>query len=183
MMVGVPLQGRAPDRVRLIGGQIGWCVECGRVNLPQVPQQPLLRHALGNPPHAALLHAAKKGVGFLDRFLVTRLFGFLQLRSEPRAHAGEEPAAFNRLVRLCLLRCLVVTLESIGANGNQVNVHHYFGRRMARGVCGIATGTAGLPACSHAPVIAATTAAIESFRRRSSVGSVPFANASKYASS
>jgi len=50
---------------------------------------------------------------------------------------------------------------------------------MRRGVRAGSTGIAGLPACSHAPVMIDATAVIDSLSRRSSVVSVPLANASK----
>ncbi len=54
-------------------------VQRRRVDLAQVPQQPLLGDALGDPAHAALLHAAEKGLRLFDRLLVPRALGVLQL--------------------------------------------------------------------------------------------------------
>jgi hypothetical protein len=125
------------------------------------------------------LGAAKERLRLLDRLLMPRLLGFLQLLVELRAHAREKAAAFDRLICLVLLRGLVVALVTVGADGNQVHIHHHFGRRTGRGVRGISVGTAGRPACSQAPAIMAATAAIDSFSRFSSTGMVPARNASK----
>src|SRR6185436_2101075 len=114
-----------------------------------------------------------------DRFLMSSLLRFLQLLVELRAHPREEAPAVDRLFRLVLLRGLVIALVTIGADGNQVDIHHGLGRRIGRGVRGASCGIAGRPASSQAPVIIAATAAIESFNRFSITCNVPAANPSK----
>ena len=93
MVVGVPLQVGAHDRLGLGGRQIGRRVQRRRVDFAQVPQQALLGDALGDPAQAALLHAAEKRLRLFDRLLMPRALGFLQLLVEPaRASARRSPA-------------------------------------------------------------------------------------------
>src|SRR5688572_26232360 len=137
-----------------------------------------------------------------------RALGFLQLLVKPVAHAGKKTLLARRDRLFNVLR-FVITLVAIAANGNEKyvhrglgacglglarnvhlrlgawdlglagNVHYCFGRRIRRGVRAASSGTAGLPAVSHAPTMKDATAEMESLSRRSSVVSVPFANASK----
>jgi hypothetical protein len=93
----------------------------GGLRGPQVPEQPLFRDALGNPPHHTLMHAAEKRLRLLDDRLVPRLFGLLQLFVEPVAEPREE-ARTGRLFCVFLVSRLVVGLEGVVRDRDEVNV-------------------------------------------------------------
>ena len=90
MVIGVPLQVGAHDGFGFGARQISRRVQPRGVDAPQVPQQALFGDAFGDPTHGALLHAAQEGLRFLDRLLMARALGLLQLFVELRAHPREK---------------------------------------------------------------------------------------------